>query len=59
FGMFPLSYVPALWFKVMDPRLLALPHVAGDLNRINIDPRHHDAIVARYGAAPRPHAPAV
>jgi len=49
FGMFPLSYVPALWFKVMDPRLLALPHVAGDLNRINIDPRHRDQIVARYG----------
>ena len=50
FGMFPLSYVPSLWFKVMDPRLLALPHVAGDLNRINIDPRHRDEIVARYGA---------
>jgi alkane 1-monooxygenase len=59
FGMFPLSYVPALWFKVMDPRLLALPHVAGDLGRINIDPRHRDAIAARYGAAPRPHAPAL
>lgn len=59
FGMFPLSYVPTLWFKVMDPRLLALPHVAGDLSRINIDPRHRDAIVARYGAAPLPHAPAV
>ena len=50
FGMFPLSYVPWLWFRVMDPRLLALPHVAGDLNRINIDPRHRDTIVARYGA---------
>jgi alkane 1-monooxygenase len=55
FGMFPLSYVPALWFKVMDPRLLALPHVAGDLNRINIDPRHRDEIVARYGARRQPH----
>jgi alkane 1-monooxygenase len=50
FGMFPLSYVPRLWFKVMDPRLLALPHVSGDLNRINIDPRQRAAIVARYGA---------
>ena len=49
FGMFPLSYVPSLWFKVMDPRLLALPHVAGDLNRINIDPRRRGEIVARYG----------
>ncbi|HEU5294575.1 MAG TPA: alkane 1-monooxygenase [Burkholderiaceae bacterium] len=50
FGMFPLSYVPWAWFRVMDPRLLALPHVAGDLSRINIDPRKRSAIVARYGA---------
>jgi len=53
FGMFPLSYVPSLWFKVMDPRLLALPHVAGDLSRVNIDPRQRDAIAARYGVAAR------
>ena len=26
-GMFPLAYVPPLWFKVMDPRLLALPQL--------------------------------
>jgi alkane 1-monooxygenase len=51
FGMFPLSYVPPLWFKVMDPRLLALPHVAGNLDRINIDPKRHDAIVTRFGNA--------
>ena len=39
FGMFPLSYIPPLWFRVMDPRLLALPHVQGDLNRVNLGPR--------------------
>ena len=33
FGMFLLSYVPPLWRKVMDPRVLAL--VDGDLSRIN------------------------
>jgi alkane 1-monooxygenase len=33
----------------MDPRLLALPHVAGDLDRVNIDPARRAAIVARYG----------
>ena len=49
FGMFPLSYVPALWFKVMDPRLLALPDVAGDLARVNIDPSQRERIRARYG----------
>ena len=30
-------------------RLLALPHVQGDLSRVNIDPRKRDRIVARYG----------
>ena len=50
FGMFPLSYVPWAWFRVMDPRLLALPHVAGDLGRINIDPAKRSALLARYGA---------
>jgi len=33
FGMFLLSYVPPLWRRVMDPRLLAL--VDGDLSRVN------------------------
>ena len=50
FGMFPLAYVPALWFRVMDKRLLALPHVRGDLGRINICPRARPRIVAAYGA---------
>ena len=49
--MFPLSYVPWLWFRVMDPRLLALPHVRGDLSRVNVDPRRRAAIEARYGPA--------
>ena len=49
FGMFPLAYVPALWFRVMDARLLALPHVQGQLERVNIDPRRRDEIYRRYG----------
>jgi len=49
FGSYLLAYVPWLWFRVMDPRLLALPHVAGDLDRINIDPRRRARIEARYG----------
>ena len=52
FGMFPLSYVPPLWFRVIDPRLLALPHVRGDLGKVNIDPRKRDRILARYGMQP-------
>lgn len=34
-GMFLLAYFPPLWFRVMNPRLLALPHVDGDLARVN------------------------
>jgi alkane 1-monooxygenase len=49
FGMFPLAWLPPLWFKVMDPRLLALPHVQGDLKRLNICPRARERIEARYG----------
>ncbi|MFN7641250.1 MAG: alkane 1-monooxygenase [bacterium] len=48
FGMFPLAYSPPLWFRVMDPRLLALPHVQGDLARVNIDPRRRTELLARY-----------
>jgi alkane 1-monooxygenase len=52
-GMFPLAYVPPLWFKVMDPRLLALPHVRGDMRKINIDPLAREAILKRYAVAPQ------
>ncbi|WP_284620372.1 alkane 1-monooxygenase [Aquabacterium humicola] len=48
FGMFPLAYAPRLWFKVMDPRLMALPQVQGDLDRVNVDPRARAALQARY-----------
>lgn len=50
FGMFVLAYLPPLWFAVMDPRLLALPQVQGDLNRVNVDPRSRAALDVRYGA---------
>ncbi|HEX7385157.1 MAG TPA: alkane 1-monooxygenase, partial [Burkholderiaceae bacterium] len=47
FGMFPLSYVPPLWFRVMDRRLLALPQVQGDLERVNLDPRRRGRLRER------------
>ena len=40
FGMFLLAYVPPLWFRVMDRRVLALEHVQGDPARLNLDPTH-------------------
>ena len=49
FGVYLLAYVPWLWFRVMDKRLLALPHVRGDLDKINICPDARSAIFLRYG----------
>ena len=49
FGVYLLSYVPWLWFYVMDKRLLALPHVQGDLDKLNIDPDARSAIFLKYG----------
>jgi alkane 1-monooxygenase len=39
--------VPAIWRKVMDPRVLA--HFDGDITRANLHPRKRDKIIARYG----------
>ena len=49
FCVYLLAYVPWLWFKVMDKRLLALPHVQGDLDEINICPRARGAMFLQYG----------
>ena len=49
FGVYLLAYVPWLWFKVMDKRLMALPHIDGDLDRVNIDPDARAALFLRWG----------
>ena len=49
FGVYLLAYVPWLWFRVMDKRLLALPHVNGDLDKVNIDPDARSGIFLQYG----------
>ena len=49
FGVYLLAYVPVLWFRVMDKRLLALAHVKGDLDKINICPDARAAIFLKYG----------
>ena len=51
FGMYVVAYIPWLWFRVMDKRLLALPHVQGDFSRINVDPARREALIARYSDA--------
>lgn len=51
YGMYLLAYIPWLWCRVMDHRVLALPHINGDLSKVNICPRKREAIIARYGAS--------
>ncbi len=49
FGMYLLAYLPSLWFRVMDKRLMALPHINGDLDKVNIDPRAAPSIFLKWG----------
>ncbi len=49
YGMYLAAYVPWIWYQVMDKRVLALPHINGDLSKVNIDPDKRDAIYARFG----------
>ncbi len=49
FGAYLLAYVPKLWFRVMDKRLLALPQIQGDLDLVNIDPEARPALFLEYG----------
>jgi len=49
FGMYVLAYLPSAWFTVMDKRLMALPHVNGDLDRVNIDPAARPSIFLKWG----------
>lgn len=49
FGTYLVAYIPWLWYRVMDKRLLALPHINGDLSKVNIDPEKRELIYKRYG----------
>jgi alkane 1-monooxygenase len=50
-GMYFIAVFPALWYRVMDRRLLALPHINGDLSLVNIDPARRASIEARYSTS--------
>ncbi|WP_067709872.1 alkane 1-monooxygenase [Nocardia yamanashiensis] len=47
-SMIGLAYLPPLWRKVMDHRVLE--HYSGDITRVNIQPGKRDRVLARYGA---------
>lgn len=48
-AMLVLAYLPPLWRRVMDPRVLA--HYEGDVRRANLHPPRRAELLRRYGAA--------
>jgi alkane 1-monooxygenase len=56
-GMIVLAIVPAIWRRVMDPRVLA--HFGGDISRANLSPRKRDKILAEYAGGVTEPAPSV
>ena len=47
-GLLLVAYVPALWFRLMDHRVLA--HYGGDLSRANIHPASRARLERRWGS---------
>jgi alkane 1-monooxygenase len=45
-AMFLMAYVPRLWFKVMDPKVI--DWADGDLSKVNVAPEAREALQARY-----------
>ena len=50
FGCYLLAWIPSMWFRIMDRRLMSLTHVDGRLDRVNVDPRQREALEARFAA---------
>jgi alkane 1-monooxygenase len=47
--MILLAYATPLWYRVIDPMVVA--HYGGDVTKANILPRKREKILAKYGAA--------
>ncbi|WP_420427938.1 alkane 1-monooxygenase [Algiphilus sp.] len=48
-SMIVLAYIPQLWFRVMDPKVVA--HHGGDLTKASLQPGKEAALMARYHQA--------
>ncbi|MCK5769874.1 MAG: alkane 1-monooxygenase [Algiphilus sp.] len=48
-GMITLAYVPWLWYRVMDPKVVT--HHDGDLSKAALQPGKEARLMARYGTA--------
>jgi alkane 1-monooxygenase len=44
--MIGLAYIPAVWRRVMDQRVVE--HYGGDLTKANLHPRHRDRLLSRW-----------
>jgi alkane 1-monooxygenase len=51
-SMIGLTYLPPLWRRVMDHRVVE--HYDGDITRVNLHPRLREKMLAKYGAADEP-----
>jgi len=48
-GMIMVAYLPWLWFRLMDPKVVQ--HYGGDMRQANIKPAIRARILAKYGSA--------
>lgn len=48
YGMYLIAYIPWLWYKVMDKRVINLPHIQGDLSKVNIQPSERERIYKKF-----------
>lgn len=48
-GMIVVAYLPSLWFRLMDPKVVQ--HFGGDMSRANIKPSIRERVLAKYGSA--------
>ena len=53
-GMFLVAWIPPWWFRVMDKRLMALSHIDGDLDKVNVDPRAAPNLYRDWGHDEKP-----
>ena len=51
-GMILAAILPPVWRRMMDHRVVE--HYQGDLTRVNISPRAHTRVLARYGTPAAP-----
>lgn len=51
-GMILIAYFPFLWFRQMDPLVVA--HHGGDLTKANLHPAARERLLAKYATQPKP-----